>query len=206
ESREALHRDVLTEFADSGRDELADGDGLLLDEGLLKQAHFLVELGHLAFDDLLDHRSGLARGGSLRAIDVLLFFKGFRSHVLFTDELRIAGSDVHRDVVRQLLELRSARDEIALAIHFHEDADLAARVDVAHYRAFAGGAARLLCCRCHALLAQYDDGVFHVALGFGKGVLAIHHRGAGLLTKLFYLCCTDIHGGCAHFLIPIWTF
>src|SRR4029079_14273909 len=44
EAREALHRDVLAQLADFRRDELADGNGLLLDEGLLVEADLLVEL------------------------------------------------------------------------------------------------------------------------------------------------------------------
>ena len=50
----------------------ADGQRLLLDEGLLEQADFLVELAHLAFEHLLDDVGGLAGGGSLGAVDVLL--------------------------------------------------------------------------------------------------------------------------------------
>src|SRR5271157_3749778 len=85
EAGKALDRDVLAELADDGRDELRHGHGLVLDEGLLIQADLLVELAHLAFDDLLDHRSRLAGLGSLGAVDVLLFFEGVGTHVFLAD-------------------------------------------------------------------------------------------------------------------------
>src|SRR5579859_6053508 len=50
EAREAAYRDVFAQLADLCGDQLRDADGLFLDEGLIKQAHFLVELRHLAFD------------------------------------------------------------------------------------------------------------------------------------------------------------
>ena len=57
EAGESADRDVLAELADLRGDEVLDGLALFLDEGLLEQADFFVELGHLAFDDLLDDRS-----------------------------------------------------------------------------------------------------------------------------------------------------
>src|SRR5579871_5452481 len=53
EPRKAPHGDVLTELADLRGDQLADRDGLVLDERLFEQANFLVELLHLAGDHLL---------------------------------------------------------------------------------------------------------------------------------------------------------
>ena len=61
EAGEAAHRDVLAQLADLGGDQLRDADRLVLDEGLLQQADLLVELGHLAFDDLLHDVRRLAR-------------------------------------------------------------------------------------------------------------------------------------------------
>src|SRR5215813_15519043 len=72
ETGEAANRDVLAQLADLCCNQLRDADGLLFDEGLIKQAHFLVELGHLAFDDLLHDWSRLAGCCSLRAVDFLL--------------------------------------------------------------------------------------------------------------------------------------
>src|SRR3954452_11112469 len=72
EAREALHGDVLAQLADLRGDELADGDGLFLDEGLLVKADLLVELAHLALDDLLDHVRRLAGLERLVLVDILL--------------------------------------------------------------------------------------------------------------------------------------
>src|SRR5438552_2856985 len=69
ESGEAPHRDVFLQRADLRADQLSDRNRLVFDEGLVKQANFLVELGHLAFHNLFDHRRGLACCRSLRTID-----------------------------------------------------------------------------------------------------------------------------------------
>src|SRR5579864_3925334 len=48
EAGETAHGDILTQLADLRCDQLADADGLSLDEGLLKQADFLVDFLYLA--------------------------------------------------------------------------------------------------------------------------------------------------------------
>src|SRR5271157_979583 len=164
EACEALDRDVLAQLADDSRDELRHGDSLIFDERLLVEADLLVELAHLAFDNLLDHRCGLAALRGLRAIDVLFLLEIFRSDVFLADKLGIAGSDVHGDVVYQALEVVGAGHEIALAVYFHQHADLASGVDVAGDRAFTGDAGGLLGSGRHTLLAKDNDGAFHVAL------------------------------------------
>src|SRR5882757_2092088 len=126
EAGEAAHGDVLAELADLLRDELRDGHGLLLDEGLIEQADLFVELAHLAFDDLLDHRRRLAGCGGLGAIDILLALHVLGSDVLLADVAGVGGCDVHRDVLEQLLEVLGAGDEVALAIELDQHADLAA--------------------------------------------------------------------------------
>ena len=68
----------------------------------------------------------------------------------------------------QALEVVGAGHKIALAVDFHQHADLASGMDVAGHRAFAGGAGGLLGGRSNALLAQYHDGGFDVALGLGQ--------------------------------------
>ena len=108
--------------------------------------------------------------------------------VFLADVLRIAGRDVHRDVVHQFLEVVGARHEIALAVHLDEHTNLAAGVNVARHRSFAGHTRRLLGRHRNALLAQNHDRLLHVAFGFGQSLLAIHHRSPGLLPELFHLC------------------
>src|ERR1700733_5486395 len=125
EAGEAAHGDVLAELADLLRDELRNAHGLLLDEGLIEQADLFVELAHLAFDDLLDHGRGLAGGGGLRAIDLLLALHVLGGDVLPADVARVGGGDVHRDVLEQLLEVLGAGNEIALAVELDQHADFA---------------------------------------------------------------------------------
>ncbi len=130
------------------------------------------------------------------------FSKASGSHIFLADELGIAGRDVHGNVVHQALEVVGAGHEIALAVHFHQHADFASGVDVAGHRAFAGNASGLLGGGGHALLAENDDGAFHVALGLGEGVLAVHHGSVGLLAKLFHLCGSNVHGCRTH----LWNY
>ena len=99
-------------------------------------------------------------------------------------KLRIGGGDVHRDIVDQFLEIVGAGDEIALAVDFHHDAELAAVVDVGADQTLLGGARRLLAGRRDATLAQYDFAFGEVALGFHQGALAFHHPRAGALAEL----------------------
>ena len=72
ESGKAADGDVLTQLADLGGDQLRDRDGLVFDEGLLEQAHFLVELFHLAGDHLLRDVRGLPLAIAWARVDVLL--------------------------------------------------------------------------------------------------------------------------------------
>ena len=102
--------------------------------------------------------------------------------------LRIAGRDVHGDVVHQFLEVVGASHEIALAVDFDEHTNLAAGVNVARHRPFAGHARRLLGRHRNALLAQNHDRLLHVAFGFGQSLLAIHHRSPGLFPEILHLC------------------
>ena len=97
---------------------------------MLQQADFFVELGHLAFHDPLNHRRRLARRGCLCTEDGLLALQVLGGHVFRLHIARIAGSDVHRNVLQQLLEVVGARHKVGLAIDLDQHANLSARVDV----------------------------------------------------------------------------
>ena len=105
---------------------------------------------------------------------------------------------MHGDVVHQFLEVIGAGHKVTLAIHFDEHADLASGVNVAGDGAFLGHAARLLAGHGDSLLAQQHDRLLQIALGFGEGLFAIHHRRSGLFPELFHLGSRNIHGSCAH--------
>ena len=96
----------------------------------------------------------LAGVGELRAVDLLLLLEHVGRHVLAADVPRIGGRDVQRQLLHERLEVVGARDEVGLAVHLDEHADLAAHVDVAADDALARGAARALGGRGEPLLAQ----------------------------------------------------
>ena len=56
-------------------------------------------------------------------------------------------------------------------------------MDIGADRALIGGAAGLLRRRRHATLAQHNEGLFHIALGFLQGLETVAHRGARLFTE-----------------------
>ena len=128
-------------------------------------------------------------GDGLRKIDIFFAGEICRGDVFLADVLRIAGGDVHGDIVHQFLEVIGAGHEIALAINFDEHADLAAGVNVAGHRAFAGYARGLLGRDRNAFFAQDHDRLLHIALGFSEGLFAIHHGSSGFLPEIFHLCC-----------------
>ena len=107
-------------------------------------------------------------------------------HVLFADVLGVGGGDVHGDIVHQLLEIVGAGHEIGLAVDFHQDAELAAGVDVAADQALLGDARGLLVRGRDATLPQNDFRVAQVAVGLYQGALAVHHAGAGAVAELLY--------------------
>ena len=88
-----------------------------------------------------------------------------------------------------------AGDEVGLAVELEQDADLSAGVDVGAHRALVGGAGGLLGRRGHAALAEHDEGLFHVALGFLERLEAVAHGGAGLFAEFFDEFCVDLYCG-----------
>src|ERR1700747_3773210 len=65
EAGETAYGDILSQLADLRCDQLADADGLVLDEGLLEQADFLVELFHLAGHNLFRNVRRVPAGAGL---------------------------------------------------------------------------------------------------------------------------------------------
>ena len=72
---------------------------------------------------------GLPESCSLRAIDVLLALEIGLGDIFLADKLRIAGRNVHGDIVNQFFEIVGAGHKIALAVHFDQHADLTAGVN-----------------------------------------------------------------------------
>src|SRR3954471_8487695 len=182
--------DVLADHRDGVGDLLLDGALALgvLDEGLLEEAPLLEELLQLAGEDLLQHRLRLALLEELGAVDLLLVLEGVGRHFLAPHPFGAHRRNLHGDVLHQLLELLVAGGEVRLAVHLHEDADLAAHVDVVPDHALGGGATRLLPRGGEPLLAQPVGSLAEVARALLQRLLAIHHPRAALLAELLHQC------------------
>ena len=98
--------------------------------------------------------SGLPGRLGLLAINFAFAVENLLRHFLAPQESRIERGDVHRHIVAKALKILGARHEIALAIHFHQHADLSAGVDVAAHQPFGRRALRLLRRGRLSLLAQ----------------------------------------------------
>src|SRR5215469_13094576 len=158
-SRKPADTDVLTQLADLGRAQLRDGLCLVLDEGLLVKADLLLELLHLSRNHLFGDLRGLAAGHGLRQINLLLASVVCRRDVFLANVLRVAGRDVHGDIVHQFFEVFGASDEIALAVDLNQHADLASGMNVAGDRPLAGHTGSLLGRYRDAFLAEKNDGL-----------------------------------------------
>src|SRR5579883_2581203 len=174
---EAAYGNIFAELGDFAGHQFSHRHFVILDEALIEEAGLFVKLAELAFDDLFDDLRRLAAVLHLGAEDLLL--------LLAAQIARRGGRDVHGQIVQEGLELGRARHEVGFTGELDEDADLAAGVDVSADGALGGGARGLLGGGGDALLAQPDLGLRQIALVFGQGLLAVHHRGAGAVAELF---------------------
>ena len=99
--------------------------------------------------------------------------------VLFGDELDGFAS--------HLQELGVLRNEVRFGVHFEDRTELLVVGDVDHHDAFGRHAAGSLRGFVAELDAQDFFSLGHVAIGFRKRLLALHHRGVGLETQFLHL-------------------
>src|SRR5580700_1826946 len=187
-SREAPDANFFAERANRTEDQLADADRIVFDEGLLEQAMLFEPFRELALDDAIAD-FGRLLGGHRRPELASQTLDFRRRHALAVEILRRHRGDVHRDIARELAELRIARDEVGLAVDLDEHADLSAGVDVAHDEPFLGDALGLLCSLRRAALEQQRLRAIHVAGRVEQRLPAVHHRSARLLAE-----CLDLVG------------
>ncbi len=161
EAGEAPNRDVLAEFGDRLGDLLPDSHRLVLDEVLFVEAALLVELLHLAGDDLLNNGVRLPGSARLRSVNLAFALEHFGRHVFPANVARINRGDMHGHVVAKLLKRIGARHEIAFAIDFHDHADFSAGMNVVADQSFGGFARGLLGRRGLAPLAQDLDSLLY---------------------------------------------
>src|SRR5215472_16820562 len=89
----APHRDVLSQFADFGRDQLRNRKRLVLNERLLVEANLFVEFAHLAFHDLFHYLGWFAGRGRLSPVDIFFPIISLGGYVLFANKFRITGGN-----------------------------------------------------------------------------------------------------------------
>ncbi len=143
-----------------------------------------VELLELALHDLVDDLGRLLLVRHLLAVDLAFLVQHLARHRLPRHVGRIGGRHLHGQVLDELLEVRRARDEVRLAVHLEEHADLAPRVDVGRHHAVARLPMSLLGGVRQPLLPEVLDGALQVSLGGIQRRLAIHHAGPRALTKV----------------------
>src|SRR5205807_8023826 len=132
EPREAFDDDALSRLGVHAVDEIPDPRlaRRVLDEGLLEQALFAEELLELALDDLVDDLRRLLLVGELGPVDLALALDDRGGNILARNVRGVRRGDLHREILDELLERVGLRDEVRLAIHLDEHAELGPWVDI----------------------------------------------------------------------------
>ena len=146
--------------------------------GELAEAHVFAGGGDNAIKSFLHGNGGVGheRSGEQR-FGVSVFALGDLSHHVF----------------HEALELVAASHEVGFALDFDGHAGLAVGGQFKAHETFGGGAAGLLGGLGKTLLAEPVDGLFHVAVAFRKGFLAVHHARGGLFAQVFNHSSSDAH-------------
>ncbi len=95
------------------------------------------------------------------------------------------------DIGDDFLERGVAGNEIGFRIDLDDNRLAQAGIDTD--QSLGGRAISLLVGLRNALLAQPVDSLFHVAVGLGQRLLAIHHACACLFAQFFHLCSRNAH-------------
>ena len=109
-----------------------------LDEALLKEAAFGVELANLTFDDSLDNVGWLVLTFHLLAVDVLFGLNEVGSDVITAESGRCGSSDVKSQVFHEVAEAVGLSRLGLFSTDFDEDAHFTTEVDVGGDGTFTG--------------------------------------------------------------------
>ena len=174
-----FQRDENADLAQAGLDGVVDiaFDHAVADRDQLgaTQIHVLADLGN-GFAQFGGHAIARARIGHLAQLgDVAI---GFESQI---------GNGADNG-----LELFVASNEVGFRVHF-DNGSLGAGAGNTN-QAFSGNAVGLLGGLGEATCAQPVDRCFHIAIGFGQGLLAVHHPDASRVAELLDHSCCDFHG------------
>src|SRR5918994_535943 len=186
EPAEAGDSHILSRLGGDVGDHLLDRLGLVLldvEVLLLQQRALGAPLFELALDDLLDDVVGLALLLGLLGEDLAFATLLVGGDVLGGDVAGVHRRDVDGDLTGERLELLVARDEVGFALDLDQRPLCRRAVDVGRHDSLAGSAPASLGGRSRPLLAQDLDCLVDVAAGLDQGLLAVHHRRAGLLAQ-----------------------
>src|SRR5260370_4246779 len=115
DARESPDLHIFARLRGQRLDEVAHGDGVVLDEFLLHQHGLLEELLEPALDDLLPHRLGLLLLHGLRLEDAALPLDHLSGQGFLAHSHRPRRRDVHAQVLRQCPKVVRAAHEIRRA-------------------------------------------------------------------------------------------
>ena len=91
----------------------------------------------------------------------------------------------------KFLEFGVARHEVGFGVEFDDRATRT--IDSKRDKTFRGDASGFLGGGRKTLRAKPVDSGFHVAVGLGKGFLAVHHAGARLIAEFLHKCSSYAH-------------
>src|SRR6266550_729022 len=175
--------DILAKTPDRIIDHISHFFIRIFNKRLLEQTDFGVKAFHFTLDDFVDHLFRLSRFQGLLAVDHLFLFDLRSRYFLAPHVTRIRRCDLHRDILKQRLELRRARNKVSLAIDFHQHADFTAGMHIGGNGAVRGYAVRFFCGGGQAFLPQIIDRLMYVSAGLPKRFLAIHHSRPGFFPE-----------------------
>ena len=161
--------DHVDENADTGAMDILFNEALSFDAGEAAERHVFADLADESLADAFN------RGFTERKLEE----RSDVGRVLFGDELDGFAS--------HLQELGVLRNEVRFGVHFEDRTELLVVGDVDHHDAFGRHAAGSLRGFVAELDAQDFFSLGHVAIGFRKRLLALHHRGVGLETQFLHL-------------------
>ena len=108
--------------------------------------------------------------------------------------VHISGGAVRNNLSQVLDELHKTvalGAEVGLAVDLNDHAHAIFHHGIGH--ALGGDPASLLGGLGQTLLAQNLNGLVHIALGLGEGLLAVHHTNAGHFAQSLYVFRSDSH-------------
>ena len=187
-----VHRDILAELLVTANDVNENADfraamhvrnelALGFDANETTRRHVFADLANQrrtrGFDSAFTHRQRRQRGNVGRVL---------------------AGHEFCA-ALRQSQELVILGDEVGFAVNFDDRTELAVGRNAHGNDAFRGNTRRGLGCLVTQLYTQNFFRLAQIAVSFGQGLLAFHHRRIGLCAQFCHHAC----GNCRHFLLHL---